>query len=107
MAMNSKLVEAGLGMLARMIPPEEYAKMSGLLGELLATAKGYEERLKGMEAKLDDALSQLVNLTAAAQADSPTFNSMEHERALWQVPGSIEAALAPAPGPAPNGEAKE
>lgn len=92
--MNAKLIEGALGMLARFIPPEEYAKATGALEQLVQLAKSIDERMKRVEALADD----VTALKSAAYADSPAFRDAQAGQSMYMVPGTIEAAMAPSKG---------
>lgn len=103
--MNLKLVEGALGMLARSIPPAEYAKALIVLGELAAALKSIDARAKAIDdgvarcvRHLDGLDARVTMLEIAAAVDSPAFGAAQSEQAMWMVPGSIERALAPSKG---------
>lgn len=94
--MNQKLIEGALGMLARVIPPEEYAKANRALGQIVTLLETIDARMKRIEDGVIANGQRLDMLEAAASIDSPAYSAMRSEQAMWLVPGSIEAALAPA-----------
>lgn len=93
---NQKLVEGAIGMLARVIPPEEYAKASAALGQIVTLLKTIDGRMQRIEEATAGLRDRVMLLETAAMADSPAFSAAQSEQAMWMVPGSIEKALAPA-----------
>lgn len=104
--MNAKMIETALGMLARFIPPEEYAKAVKAINDLGTIADRFDKRLTDVQA-----------LVAIVQAQAARIDMLETivrdnvdgaaatfaERDAWMVPGRIEKALAPAqPGALQN-----
>lgn len=99
MAVNSKMIEAGLGMLARFIPPEEYAKAVKAINDLAAIAQRFDDRLAHVQG-----LAELVKV----QQDRIDFletvvrNNVDGgaaafaERDSWGVGDRVTRALAPA-----------
>lgn len=103
--MTPKVLEGALGMVARLIPAEQYAKGIGALQELIELLKKLDARAAAIEANTAQCVRQLADqdarlcaLEAAAAADSPAFAALRAEQAMWMMPGSIDAALAPSKG---------
>jgi hypothetical protein len=94
--MNQKLIEASLGMLARMIPPEIYAAVSADLKNLVDHARSIDERLKRIEAATVGLPDRVAMLESVVRSTVDGAEAIFAERDMWLVPGSIEKALAPA-----------
>lgn len=101
--MNHKLIEAAMGMLARVIPAEEYAKANAALGQIVNLLETLNARAERTEKAAVLCANHITELSARVEAlelaagiDSPAYKSAQAERAMWLVPGSTEAALAPA-----------
>lgn len=90
--MNAKLIEATIGMLARMVPPDQWDKIVSELKQLVAYAKSADERL----AKLETLIGRVDFLEHVVRNSVDGAGAMFAERELYMVPGTIEQALAPA-----------
>ncbi len=90
--MTPKLIEAAFGMLAKMIPPEEYAKASKALADLALYAKSADERLRKLEAMQ----SRLDILESIVRSNVDGAEATYAEQTMWMRPGAIDEALAPA-----------
>lgn len=90
--MNAKLIEASIGMLARMVPPDAWEKIIAELNELVRYAKSADERLTKLAA-LAERVEFLENIVRNSVDGAPAAYA---ERELYMVPGTIEQALAPA-----------
>lgn len=96
--MNARLIEGALAMLARLIPPEEYAKATHALNELAGYAKSIDDRAKRIEDGFAEMRNRLDMLETIVRANVPGAEAVYAEQAMWMVPGSIESALAPSSG---------
>lgn len=101
--MNHKLIESAMGMLARVIPREEYEKANAAISQIVRLLETLDARAERTEKaalfcadKIAELSTRVDHLEAAASVDSPAFRSAQAELELWLVPGSIEKALAPA-----------
>lgn len=97
--MNGRMIEASLGMLARLIPPDIYAKVGADLNELVQLARTLDERVKRIEAAtvgLGDLADRLAFMETIVRNGTPDAGAAFGERDMYMVPGTIEQALAPA-----------
>lgn len=99
--MNSKMIDAALGMVARFIPPEEYAKAVKAITELSAIAQSFDDRLKEIQAMVEVVKSQQDRIDMLEMIVRNNVSGAETEfaaRDMFMVPGTIEAAMAPSGG---------
>lgn len=105
--MNAKMIETALGMVARFIPPDEYAKAVKAIMELVAVGQAFDDRLKDVQNAvkiIGDLQAQVATLEAIVKANVPGASAEYAARDLFMVPGTIETALAPAKEGAINGD---
>lgn len=96
---QNKMIEAGLGMLARFIPPEVYTKMVDAINGLAQVAAGFDRRLAEVQALALVVQQQQVRLDfleSIVRDNLDGAGAAFAERDQWMVPGRIEKALAPA-----------
>lgn len=88
---NPKIVEAALGMLAKMVPPETYAQIVAELKDVVTYAKSADDRLAKLEALAD----RLTFLETVIKNTVDGAGAAFAERQFY-APSVIDAALAPA-----------
>jgi len=99
--MNAKMIDAALGMVARFIPPEEYAKAVKAITELSAIAQSFDDRLKEIQAMVEVVKAQqdrIEMLETIVRNNVPGAETEFSARDMFMVPGTIEAAMAPSKG---------
>lgn len=104
--MNIKMIETALGMLARFIPPEEYAKGVKAINELTQVAQSLDDRLKAIHQSVEEmkAISDRVDMLETVVRNNVSGAETEYAaRAMFMVPGTIEKALAPSQGDKSDG----
>lgn len=103
--MNAKMIETALGMIARFIPPEEYAKAVKAIAELTDVAQSIDARMKRIEefaVKMDALQSKVDMLETVVRTNVDGGEAAYAARDLYMVPGTIEQALAPSKGGLPD-----
>lgn len=97
--MNNKMIETALGMLARFVPPEEYAKLAAAITQLAQLGQQLDTRLQAIEAhvaKANDLGDRLTMLETIVRDNVSGADAAYSEQAQWLVPGRMDKALAPA-----------
>ncbi len=96
-------VEMMLGMIARLIPAEEYGKAIAGVNELVEAITELNDRFKRIEDAVTGTASHVAGLAdRLAMLETIVRNNVDGaeatyaEQAMWFVPGSVEKALAPA-----------
>lgn len=91
-------IQTMLGMLARLVPKEEYAKLAAAIDQLVQLGTSLDTRLKAIEAHVARAgqlAERLALLESVVLANVPGAKDAYAEQAQWS-PDKIEKALAPA-----------
>lgn len=99
--MNAKLIEASIGMLARMVPPETWAQVVGEINALVSYAKSADERLTRIE-KLVERV-EFLEAIVRNNVDGAGAAFGEREMFLANGGAAIREALAPSKSGAING----
>ena len=99
MKVDAKMVQAALGMLARFIPSEEYAKIASAINDLAEQARAIDRRLQRIEqtsAIVAGLVDRLNLLETIVRNGVDGAQGVYAERDGWMVQDRIAQALAPA-----------
>ena len=96
-----------LGVIARLVPKDEYAKMAAALDQLVTLGKSLDARFRAIEQLCASNAQRLDMLESVVQSNVPGAVEAYSEQAQWLVPGRIAAALAPAKNGALNDDGNQ